>query len=97
MTLNSSFSTAWYPGENVNDCCNVRLSYMRATFSDLTVARQIEGALVSAPLILQEDFVNAGIILGDLEFGTKGRPYCQVRQERFAGTGQTVKRPRYGK
>lgn len=40
---------------------------MRATFSDLTVARQIEGAPVFAPLILQEDFVNASIALGDLE------------------------------
>lgn len=68
MTLNSSFSTAWYPGESVNDCCNIRLSYLRATIPDLTVARQIEGALVFAPLILQEDVVNACIILGDLEF-----------------------------
>lgn len=67
MTLNSSFSTAWYPGENGN-CCNVHLSHKRAPFSDFTVARQIEGALVFAPLVLQEDIVNAGVVLGDLEF-----------------------------
>lgn len=68
MTLNSSFSTAWYPGEKVNQRCNIHLSYKRAPFSDFTVARQTEGALVFAPLVLQEDFVNAGIVLGDLEF-----------------------------
>lgn len=73
MTLNSSFSTAWYPGKHVNNCCNLHLSYKRATFSDFTVACQVEAALVFAPLVLQEDIVNACIILGDLEFGTKGQ------------------------
>lgn len=48
-------------------CCNISLVYI-APFSAFTVACQIEGALVFAPLILQEDGVNADIILGDLEF-----------------------------
>lgn len=76
MTLNSSFSTAWYPGENVNNYSNIHLSYEGSLFSDFTFICQIEGALVFPPLVLKEDVINASILLGDLEFWAKGQPYC---------------------
>lgn len=68
MTLNSSFSTAWYPGKNVNNYSNIHLSYKRSPLSDFTFICQIESALVFPPLILQEDVINASILLGYLEF-----------------------------
>lgn len=67
MTLNSSFSTAWYPGENVNNYSNIQHSCKCSPFSDVTFICQIEGALVFSPLVLQEDVINAGIFLRDLE------------------------------
>lgn len=73
MTLNSSFSTAWYPGENVNNYSNMQHSYRRSPFPDVTFICQIEGALVFAPLVLQEDVVNASVVLRDLE--QKGQLY----------------------
>lgn len=37
-------------------------------YSDFTCIRQIEGALIFAPVVPQEDLVNTHIVLGDLEF-----------------------------
>lgn len=72
-------------------------------FSDFTVACQIEGALVSAPLILQEDIVTSGIILGDLELKRKGQSHCHgdgsvlSGQRRDSETAALLKKNKKGK
>lgn len=92
MTLNSSFSTAWYPGENVNNYSNIQHSYKRSPCSDVTFICQIEGALVFAPLVLQEDVVKAGVGLRDLE--QKGQLYRHGDAFCWDGS-QTGKQPGY--
>lgn len=90
MTLNSSFSTAWYPGKNVNNYSNIHLSYEGSLFSDFTFICQIEGALVFPPLVLKEDIINASIPLGDLVL-SKRATLPSWRQKGFVGTDNRQK------
>lgn len=73
ITLNSSFITAWYPGGRLKSAVNVPSLLARLTchFEGFTCICQIEGALIFASFVPQDNLVNACIGLGNLDFVLK--------------------------